>query len=39
VQKAVVDGFNLVFEGESGILWALVFLVLLASLLINGKGG
>jgi hypothetical protein len=39
IQKAIVDGFNLIFEGESGILWALVFLVLLASLLVKGKGG
>jgi hypothetical protein len=39
IQKSVVNGFNLIFEGEGGILWALVFLVLLASLLFNGKGG
>jgi hypothetical protein len=38
IQRVIINGFNLIFEGEGGILWAVVFLVLLASLLVNGGG-
>lgn len=39
VQSKIVSGFTQVFEGEGGILWALVFLALLVSLLVNGGAG
>ena len=39
IQKWIVEKLNLILEGEGGILWALVFLVLLVSLLVNGKSG
>ena len=39
VQKRIVNGLNLILEGEGGILWALVFLALLISLLASGRSG
>ena len=39
IQSKIVYGFTLVLEGEGGILWALVFLALLVSLLVNGGAG
>jgi len=39
VQQRIIAGFNLILEGEGGILWALVFLALLVSLLVSGGLG
>jgi hypothetical protein len=37
--RRIVNELNLILAGEGGILWALVFLALLVSLLVNGRGG
>jgi hypothetical protein len=39
IQKWIVEKLNMILEGEGGILWALVFLVLLVSMLVNGRSG